>query len=322
MPANLPPQYFSAEKKYREAKTPQEKISALEEMLTIMPKHKGTDKLRAALRRKRAQFKNALEAKRKTKKGLSYVIEKQGAGQVAMVGLPNSGKSLLVKNLTKATPDVADYPYTTRIPVPGMMDYEDIQIQLIDLPPLSEDYMQPWLGDILKRADLLLIILDLTHDPLNQWQRVLTLLGRFKITVVKEKIQSGFFIKKAVVIANKLDVTGARETFEIFKSFWEENLPLIPVSVKEGKNLDLVSKVLFERLEVIRVYSKAPGKKPDLTQPFILKKGSTVYEFADKVHHHIAANLKFARIWNTQLKGLRVEREYVLKDKDIVELRT
>ena len=132
----------------------------------------------------------------------------------------------------------------------------------------------------------------------------------------------GFFIKKAVVIANKLDVPETQEIFKIFKSFWEENLPLIPVSVKEGKNLDLLSKVLFERLEVIRVYSKAPGKKPDLTQPFILKKGSTVYEFADKVHHHIAANLKFARIWNTQLKGLRVEREYVLKDKDIVELRT
>ena len=321
MPANLPPQYFSAEKKYREAKTPQEKISALEEMLTIMPKHKGTDKLRASLRRKLAQFKNALEARRKTKKGLSYVIEKQGAGQVVMVGLPNSGKSLLVKGLTKATPEVADYPYTTRIPVPGMMDYEDVQIQLIDLPPLSEDYMQPWLGDILKRADLLLIMLDLTHDPLNQWQRVLTLLGRFKITVVKEKIQSGFFIKKAVVIANKLDVTGARETFEIFKSFWEENLPLIPVSVRE-ENFNLLSKTLFEKLEVIRVYSKAPGKKPDLTQPFILKKGSTVYEFADRVHHDIASNLKFARIWNTQLKGLRVEREYVLKDKDIVELRT
>ncbi|HDD35555.1 MAG TPA: GTP-binding protein, partial [Candidatus Desulfofervidus auxilii] len=168
MPANLPPQYFAAERKYREARTPQEKISALEEMLMVMPKHKGTDKLRASLRRKLARLKDTLEIKKKNKKGVSYVIEKEGAGQVALVGFPNVGKSALVKKLTKATPEVADYPFTTRIPTPGMMPFEDIKIQLIDMPALTIEYIEPWVGNILRRADLLLIILDLSDDPLHQ----------------------------------------------------------------------------------------------------------------------------------------------------------
>jgi hypothetical protein len=319
MPANLPPQYFLAERKYKEAKTAQEKIVAIEEMLMVMPKHKGTDKLRASLRRKVAQFKNALEAKKKEKRGVSYYIKKQGAGQVVLVGLPNVGKSALVDKLTKASPEVADYPFTTRVLTVGMMPYEDIKIQLIDTPPLSEQYMEPWLGDILKRADLLLIMLDLTTDPLDQWKRILKLLEGFKITLSKNSFG---FLKKGVVLANKLDIAGAAETYEIFHSFWNISLSLIAISVKEGTNLRFLSKKIYEQLEVIRVYSKVPGKKPDLGEPFIIKHGSSVLDFAQKLHQDIASNLKFARIWNDEIGGLRVEKDYILKDKDIVELRT
>jgi len=320
MPANLPPQYYAAEKKYREAKTLKEKMAFLEEMLMIMPKHKGTDKLRAALRRKLAQIKSAIEAKKKTKKGVSYVIEKEGAGQVALVGFPNVGKSAFIRKVTKATPEVADYPFTTRIPIPGMMPFEDIKIQLIDMPALTIEYIEPWVGDILRRADLLLIMLDLTDDPLYQWENILKRLEELKIKILEKTI--GFFFKKTVVAANKIDAPGANEIFEIFQSFWELDLPLIPISVEKNINLNMLAERIFQHLDVIRIYSKAPGKKPDLEEPFIIKKGSTILDFAEKVHREIAANLKFARIWNKKLNGLRVEKDYILQDKDIVELRT
>ncbi len=325
MPANLPPQYFVAEKKYREAKSVPEKIAALEEMLMLMPKHKGTDKLRAALRRKLARLKDAQEAARKKgKQGRSFVIEKEGAGQVVLVGLPNVGKSTLVAQTTKAEPEVAEYPFTTRIPTPGMLPYEDVQIQLIDLPPLSQEYTEPWLIDMLKRADLLLIMLDLTADPLSQWEETVLLLERFKIVLkeLKKEVPSGWMVKKAMVVANKIDVPGSEETLEIFKELWGVDLPFQAISAKKKVNIEEMTRGIYSFLDVIRIYSKAPGKKPDLDTPFIIKRGSTVLDFAEKVHKEIAAKLKFARVWNKELKGLRVERDYVLQDKDIVELRT
>jgi len=325
MPANLPPQYFIAERKYREAKSFQEKIAALEEMLMVMPKHKGTDKLRAALRRKLARLKDTQEAaKKKGRQSRSYLIEKEGAGQVAIVGLPNVGKSALVAKMTKAKPEIADYPFTTRTPMPGMMPYEDVQIQLVDLPALSKEYTEPWVGDILKRADLLLVMLDLSEDPLSQWEKILSLLGKFKIAIagLDKEAPYGWMVKKAVVVVNKLDIEDGEEILEIFQELWKPRLPFVAISVKKAINLHLLAQKLYEALEVIRVYAKAPGKKPDLEEPFIIKKGKTVLDFAEKVHKDIAAKLKFARIWNKRLKGLRVEKDYILQDKDIVELRT
>ncbi len=323
MPANLPPEYFQTERKYRQAKTPQEKISSLEEMLMIMPKHKGTDKLRAALRRKIARLKDVIiSQKYKGGRRASYYIDKEGAGQVVITGLPNVGKSSLLRAVTRAKPEVADYPFTTRTPTPGMMDYEDINIQLVDTPPLSE-VAEPWFIDILKRADVLLIILDLTDDPLKQWEETLRLLRTFKI-IPKDVLQDiyGFTIKKIVVALNKQDMPGASERLANFK--WDVILPLISIisiSAQKNENLDLLGKHLYQALDIIRVYSKTPGKKPDLNEPYVLEKGSTILGLAERVHKEIAAKLKFARIWNKKSNGLRVEKNYVLCDKDIVELR-
>ena len=137
MPANLPPQYFAAEKRFRAAKTIPEKIEALEAMLAIMPKHKGTDKLRADLRGRMAKLSAEAERARATsRKGTSHYIRKEGAGQAVLVGLPNVGKSQLVAALTEATPEIGEYPFTTRSAIIGMMPFENVQIQLIDLPPL------------------------------------------------------------------------------------------------------------------------------------------------------------------------------------------
>jgi len=143
MPANLTPDYLAAERDYKQAATPAERIAALERMLATVPKHKGTEKIQADLKRRLSQAR-----KESTKKGAAhsvpfYLVEKEGAGQVVLLGPPNAGKSQLVAALTHAHPEVADYPFTTRLPTPGMMSYQNVQIQLIDLPPLSEEFMEP-----------------------------------------------------------------------------------------------------------------------------------------------------------------------------------
>ena len=153
MPTNLPPDYFEVEKQYRAAKTPEEKIACLEEMLSIVPKHKGTDHLVGDLRRRLAKLRTAPRSKKGSGRRSAFHIDKEGAGQVAVVGAVNVGKSALVAALTHATPQVSAGPFTTWTPTPGMMPVEDIQIQLIDTPPLNADYVEPELYNLIRHVD-------------------------------------------------------------------------------------------------------------------------------------------------------------------------
>ncbi|MCU0584431.1 MAG: 50S ribosome-binding GTPase [Syntrophales bacterium] len=164
MPANLPPDYFEAERRYKQASTTAEKIAALEDLMATVPKHKGTDHLRADLRRKLSQLNKEAQEQRKKKGGgrdSLYNIPREGAAQVALVGFANSGKSSILATLTKAAPVIADYPLSTVLPCPGMMPYEDIQIQLIDLPPIPNETTDGWVSGIMRVADALLIVIDL-----------------------------------------------------------------------------------------------------------------------------------------------------------------
>ena len=182
MPANLPPQYFEAEKRYREAVTPEAKVEALEDMLMIMPKHKGTDKLRADLRRKISKFKSQSQQKKgASRRESAYTIEREGAAQVVVTGPPNSGKSTLVSKLTNAKPDIAEFPHTTWQPTPGMVSYENIQFQLVDTPPINKEFMDPWMGDLLRRTDILALVIDLHGDPLGQVEETLLVLNNLRI---------------------------------------------------------------------------------------------------------------------------------------------
>ena len=215
MPANLPPQYFEAEKRYRGARTPQEKIEALEDMFALMPKHKGTDRLRAELRTKIARLSE--EAERRpfvAKRGSQlYCVRKEGAGQAALVGLPNAGKSQLVSTLTQAAPQVGDYPFTTQLPMPGMMEYENVQVQLVDLPAITAPEVSSWLPNIVKNADLLLIVLDLTQDAAAQLEAVIQWLAKHRMAVsneLEEPPAGMTHVKRALVIANKADSPDAR----------------------------------------------------------------------------------------------------------------
>ncbi|MGD9118950.1 MAG: 50S ribosome-binding GTPase, partial [Dehalococcoidia bacterium] len=171
MPANLPPHYFEAERTFREAKDPLEKIAALEEMLAIMPKHKGTDHLRAELRSRIAKLTQQA-AKKSGARRASLMIEKEGAAQLAVIGLPNAGKSQLIAAITNASPPVADYPFTTHQALPGMMEFENIKIQLIDTPPLAPQAVEFWMPPMLRKADALLVIIDLSADPTEQMESI------------------------------------------------------------------------------------------------------------------------------------------------------
>jgi small GTP-binding protein len=328
MPTNLPPEAIEAERRYRAAETIEEKIACLEEYISAIPKHKGTDHLRADLRRKLSKLKDAVQTRKRTGKQVSvYHIDREGAGQVVIVGPPNVGKSALVAALTNATPEVADYPFTTWTPTPGMMEAENVQIQLIDTPPLNEDFVDPELLNLIRRADLILLMIDLQGFPIQEIEDTIGILEENRIVPVqRQHLYTGErrpTVKPLLILANKCDDERCAEDFEVLCELLEGEWPLIPISATTGRNLKRLQRAVFEQLQVIRVYSKPPGKEPNYTAPFVMKRGGTVEDFAAKVHQDFIKNLKSARVWGSaEHDGQMVGRDYVLHDEDVVELRT
>jgi ribosome-interacting GTPase 1 len=326
VPANLPPAYFEAEKRYREAKNPAEAMTALEEMLAIMPKHKGTDKLKADLRRRISKLKSKQQQKKKlSRRDSSYTVEREGVGQVALMGTANVGKSSLVAALTNADPHVADFPHSTWKPTPGMMYFENVQIQLIDMPPISQEHTEPWLLDIARRADIILIVVDVQTDPIQQLEEAVSFLADNKVVPPRldrpNETTGRLTTIPFLVVANKSDDESNEEHFEIFKSLIEDDWPLIPVSAKTGHNFDLLKRKVFDGLELIRVYTKVPGKDPDRTAPFVLKRGSRLEDLASKIHKDFLKKLRYAKVWGKDVyDGQMVQRDHQLQDGDIVEL--
>ena len=323
MPANLPPQYFEAEKNFRLAKRPEEKIAVLEEMLAIMPKHKGTDHLRAELRGRIAKL-TQLATKKSGAHRASMAIEKEGAAQIAVIGLPNAGKSQLVASITNASPTVAEYSFTTHAATPGMMEFENIQIQLIDTPPLAPPSIEWWLRHMLIRADALLVIVDLNDAPLAQMEDITAELEKIRIVIGERKVEEPdtiLYQKRALIIGNKLDLGNASESYTALKNKYEEQLPVIAISAKEGSGLEELKREIYQMLDIIRVYTKTPRQKPDFNDPIILKRGSTLEDAAADVHKDFAHKLKYARIWGSgKHNGLMAKRDHILEDGDVIEL--
>jgi hypothetical protein len=333
MPANLTPDYLAAERAFKEAATLPEKIAALEHMLAVIPKHKGTDRLQGDLKRKLAKLKEEKEHARHggpARGAPVYHVEKEGAGQVALAGAPNTGKSSLVRALTHAMPEVGDYPFTTRIAMPGMMKFEDVQIQLVDLPPLDPQYGETWVPQAIRSADAVLIVVDLgAVELLDEIETSIAMLEKAKISIQPAgDLPYGFVAKCALVVANKVDMPKAREDFTAFTEMYAGRFPALAVSATSGEGLDALRRAVFDLLGIIRVYTKEPGKKPELTSPYVMKIGSTVTDLAARVHKEILAHLKHARIWSQQpgvhahVDGQMVNREHRLEDRDIVELHT
>ncbi len=329
MPANLTPQYLKAEQKFRAAQTTDEKVEAVKEMLSTLPKHKGTEKIYAELKHKLAEFKKDQEtAHKKGKQGPSFKVPREGAGQVVLIGYPNTGKSMLISKLTTANVQVADYPFTTRFPAPGMMKYEDIQIQLVDTPPVTPTTMEPGMFDLVRAADAAMIVADLGDDAsLEQIEWIIARFAEAKIGLQPKRPAAEptdvVVTVRTFIVGNKDDAAGAADRLEVIKSLYGDKYMILPASAETGDGLGDLIKRIYQFLEIIRVYTKEPGQKPDLTAPFVLPRGSTLLDLAGRVHNDFRRTLKFARLWGANAySGQSVGREHVMNDKDVVELHT
>jgi len=326
MPANLTPQYYAAEARYKAAKDDREKIKALKSMLGVIPKHKGTEKLQAELKRKIALLRDEIEgSKGKGAHRFVYHVDKEGAGQIAVVGTPNAGKTMLVNALANSNFESAEYPFTTRTYQPAMMAFEDIQIQLIDLPPISAEHLENWVPSIIFNSDALLIVVDLSSDDLlEQMDSILLVLNHHKMYLFETEDQDRderWVLKKALFVGTKFDRPGSDDNLKIFNEFYAKNIYLQAVGKDDVEAIRKLREDLFRLLEVVRIYSKRPGYATDYSNPFVLPASSDLLTFAALVHHDFEANLKYARVWNTdKYEGQRINRDYILQDKDVIEL--
>jgi uncharacterized protein len=327
MAANLTPQYLEAEAEYKKAQTAEERLICLRKMFALMPKHKASEKLQAELKTKIKHASDEAESERHKKRGgVSYKIPRQGAGQVALVGPPNAGKSRLLTRLTRAMPDVAPYPFTTHQPTAGMMDWEDVRIQLIDLPPITADVMEGWVSSMIRSADAALFIVDLADDdgPFAA-EAVSEKLATTKTALVGDAPTEGedYSVEyvRTMLVANKSDAEGATDRLEIVREMFGPRFPIRTIAAEHGTGLEELRSAVYQFLKVIRVYTKQPGKPADKSAPFTCPVGSTVAEFAGLVHRDFSDKLKSARIWGSGVfDGQAVGRDHVLQEKDVVEL--
>jgi ribosome-interacting GTPase 1 len=325
MPANLTPEYFKAEQWFRSATTNDEKILALEQMLAVIPKHKGTDHMRADLRRKLSKLKEIGTQKSATAKHVDiFHVKRSGAGQIVLLGVPNSGKSTIVAALTNAKVNVADFPFATGVPVPGMMQYGDVQIQLVDMPPITAEHSAPGQVGTYRNCDLIAMIIDLSEDAEEQFPVLLDFLESRRLLIDEQTPaldDSGNVLgRKALCVCTKSDI--AKEgAFEKVQEICKGRFNCIEVSSDNTEDIKRLADVLFSELGIIRIYSKPPGQKADMKEPFTLPAGSTVMDLAQAIHRDLAEKLRFARIWGTGVyDGQNCQRNHVLNDKDVIEL--
>jgi len=312
--------------RYKQASTAQERIERLEELIGTIPKHKGTDKLRADLRRRLSKLKESAEKGKKiARHESSFHIEKEGSARVILVGMPNVGKSSLIAALTHAKPSISEAPFSSWTPTPGMMEWEHVQIQLIDTPPLNREHIESEQFDLIRSADLLLLLVDLQADAMQQLEDAREILLEHQIPIRCQqnvgKISASKPFIPVLVVINKCDDESFVEDLQLFQELSECDWPTVAISSSSGYLLDELQQKIFDELNIIRVYSKPPGKPPDHTAPFVLRKGSTIEELAGKVHKDFINNLKSARVWGTGVHdGQQVGRDHVLHDGDVVEL--
>ncbi len=328
MPANLTPQYKEAEERFRRAASHEEKLGALREMIALLPKHKGTEKMLANLRQRVAKLEEEGE---RAVRGGHHVdvghVRREGAGQWVLLGPPNAGKSSLLAALTHAHPEIGDYPFTTHAPQPGMMAFEDVQVQLVDTPAVAAGHTEPYLANLVHAADGVLLVLDVTADDVDDAVAALReLLERARVWPRARALPPGasplLLRRPVMVLGNKSDLDGDGTFAALARESIGPGLPFLPVSAARGDGLEALRPLLFGELKRIRVHTKEPGQKADLGKPFVLPEGATVHDLALLVHKDVAERLHHARIWGrtARFEGQQVDRHHVLADHDVVEL--
>ncbi len=329
MPANLTPQYQKAEEEYRRAETAQDRVECLERMLQLIPKHKGTEKLQAELKTRLKQSHTELKIEKKSgNKGLSCKVPRQGAGQVILIGSPNSGKSRLVAELTNAEPQIAAYPFTTREPLPAMMPWKDVTVQLIDTPPITGNHIEPYLTSMVRSADVALLCLDgSSDDGPDEANEVISQLDSRKTLLSTETgfVDGDFSVIriKTLLVVTRADDVNSCERLEYFRELVPVTLETCAVEFDRQESRETLRDAIYRSLKVVRVYTKRPGKPPNFSSPFTIPIDGTVEDLAMQVHRVVAENLKFAKIWGSNVHdGQSVGRDHRLYDRDLVELHS
>ena len=389
MPANLPAE---AKQKYREAslaRNPEEKIKKLQEFMSLFPKHKGTENLRAQVKRKISQLKREIEEKKKKKSGSSIgpkvFIEKEGDAQIVLLGPTNVGRSSLLSCLTNSKVMVLSYPYTTTEPTPGMFNYKDLQLQIVETPALMEGSSEggAWGLQTLtsaRNADGLVLMVDLSQNPIEQFEliskeleksKILTKRPNARISIekkhmgaklkfitfgrlidcdvndlskllksygirdatvkiwgnatlddVEEAIFEGKVYRPALILANKLDHPKAKDRLEKLKKVVGKEMKIIPISCLTKDGVEKVGSEIFDMLDIIRIYTKEPNKKEASKRPFTIKKGSTVFDLAKRIHSDFYEQFAFAKVWSKRLRfsPQKVGGSFELEDGDKIEL--
>lgn len=328
MPANLPPQYYVLEREFKKERDPFEKLRLAKELLAMMPKHKGTDKLQAEMKAKIGLLKKQTEGGGK-KHGARRIdpfshFDKEGAGQIVLIGPPNSGKSSILDTLTNCNPPIGDYPYTTRHPQAGMTMYDTVPLQLIDTPPISDERFENYMPNLIRQADISVIVVDVSTAGFEERLRsFFSRLDEKRIVLcpeIPDKIEDPrFCYKKAIFAAHKYLDKNGEEGLTKLKELYKEFM-IVPTSILEDESMENLKAAIYKTLSIMKVYTKRVGQKPDFTDPVILPIGGTVEDAAYILHKDFARKLQYAKLWGEgRFEGQKVKNNYVLADGDIIE---
>jgi uncharacterized protein len=343
MPTNVTPEYKKAEEAYRKAREPRERLECLRQMLSTIPKHKGTEHLQADIKSRIKDLTEELAGPKKggRRSGPALVIRPEGAAQVALLGPPNAGKSALHQRLTGSRAHAGPGPFITQFPEPGMLPFEDIAFQLLDLPSMSPEHSPPWLPSSLQASDAALLVVDLA-DPacVEQVQFILDTLAARKVSLsprwpgLPAYARAGddaatagygadpFHVElPTLLLANKCDLAKEPGEIVVLEELLGVTFPALSVSAETGQGLGALAPWLFRGLEIVRVYTKAPGKEAERDKPFTVRRGGTVLDVARLVHKDIAESFRFGRLWGGgAFDGQQVGADHEVADGDVVEL--
>jgi ribosome-interacting GTPase 1 len=250
-------------------------------------------------------------------------VPREGAAQVALVGAPNAGKSSLLAALTNASPDIAPYPMSTHHPLPGMMEFEDIQIQLVDLPPITRDYTEGWVYGLVRLADTVALCVNMENaDWQEETEEIISLLATHHTLLTAQtsrQVDWRVVERRAIALGLKADL--GPNHVPAFRSWAEGRFAAVPASTATGEGLDEVRTLIFHSSGVVRVYTKKPGQAPDLSKPYTIREGATVLNVVEQIHKGFVSRLRYVRLWGSgRFEGQHAPQNHLVQDKDIVEI--
>jgi len=325
MPANLTPEYEKAELRYRQAATDEERIEALQGMLAAIPKHKGTEKMQADLKRRLSQMRRAEQRSGHGEhKGPDpFHIPKSGAGQVVLIGPPNTGKSSLLAAATHAEAKIGNYPFTTVVPQPGMWQRDDVQIELVDTPAITAEHVPTGLMGTIHNADLICIVVEAGESALEQIEETLQVLAarglNLRSVSCNQRDPAEPNVHPGLILLNKAEASSGVEVSTLQGLY--PGLNFLAVSARTGGGMAEWFRNLWDLLARIRVYAKEPGKAPDMHKPFVLPPGATVSDLARQIHRDLPERMRYARLWgHSRFEGQQVHKTETLRDRDVVEI--